>query len=160
MIKNNKGFMLAEAVITSTVVLTSLVGLYATFNRLYGAYMVRESYYDIDGFYAIREVVDYYLPYGNFIHYLLELENREYLSLTTDSISSVEVYNIRNMYILKCDKDSLDSLKGVVLNQTFKDYIDFVLKYYDYSEKKSYEYLILVEYGEDDDLHYSSMGIG
>ena len=38
--KNNKGFMLAEAVITSTIVLTTLIGLYATFSRLYNLYNI------------------------------------------------------------------------------------------------------------------------
>ena len=46
--KNNKGFMLAEAIITSTIVLTTLVGLYANFMKLYNVYKIRDTYYDID----------------------------------------------------------------------------------------------------------------
>ena len=32
--KNNKGFMLAEVIITATVIITALVSLYATYNSL------------------------------------------------------------------------------------------------------------------------------
>ena len=36
--KNNKGFMLIEAIISGTIVLTSMVLLYSTFGRLYNLY--------------------------------------------------------------------------------------------------------------------------
>ena len=56
--KNNKGFMLAEVVVTSTIVLTSLISLYITFNKLYNNYEIRSNYYDVDGIYAIKNMIN------------------------------------------------------------------------------------------------------
>lgn len=64
MIKNNKGFMLAEVVITSTVVLTSLVILYSSFTKIYTQYKVRDTYFDVDGMYAIRAMVNHLTSNG------------------------------------------------------------------------------------------------
>ena len=64
MFKNNKGFMLAEVVITSTIILTALVSLYVTFNKLYSNYNTRNSYYNIDGFYAIKGMINYLIDSG------------------------------------------------------------------------------------------------
>ena len=54
--KNNKGFMLAEVVVTSTIILTALISFYTTFNNLYRRYEIHTKYYDIDGVYAIKEL--------------------------------------------------------------------------------------------------------
>jgi len=44
MIKNNKGFMLAEVVIVSAVIMTCLVTLYTSFNKMYNLYKDTYNY--------------------------------------------------------------------------------------------------------------------
>ena len=58
MIKNNKGFMLAEVVIVSAVLITTLVSLYAGFAKVYKAYEERSSFFDTDSIYALKSIED------------------------------------------------------------------------------------------------------
>ena len=41
---NNKGFMLAEIIIVSAILATALVGLFATFSKMFLEYEKRNSY--------------------------------------------------------------------------------------------------------------------
>ena len=59
--KNNKGFMLVEVIITSTVVITTLVAFYTNFEKLYKKYNENNNYHDIDGLYATKEVINYFI---------------------------------------------------------------------------------------------------
>ena len=43
---NNKGFMMAEVIITASIVLVALAGLFSGLNKIYSEYMKRISYYD------------------------------------------------------------------------------------------------------------------
>lgn len=171
--KNNKGFMLAEAVITSTVVLTTLIGLYTTFTRLYNLYNIRATYFDIDGVYAIKGMVDHLIDTGNINVQLGKLENNDtsnYASIVSagkcidsndDYCSSLKnFYNIENMFIVKYDKNKVDLVGKGVTNQTFKDYIDYISNYYAFNDEDGYVYLFIVEYKNGDDLYYSSLGLG
>ena len=58
MVKNNKGFMLVEVIITSTVILTGMILFYSSFNSLFSKYKEREVYHDIDAFYATKEMIN------------------------------------------------------------------------------------------------------
>ena len=58
MIRNNKGFMLAEVVIVSAILITTLTSLYAGFARVYKAYEERSSFFDIDSIYALKNIED------------------------------------------------------------------------------------------------------
>ena len=103
--------MLAEAVITSTVVLTTLIGLYATFTKLYNAYNIRTTYFDIDGIYAIKGMIDHLIDNGEINGIINNLKNMEtqqliklidkgkYFKGEKDEYcnSLTELYNIDNM---------------------------------------------------------------
>ena len=59
--KNRKGFMLAELVVSATVVISTMVGLYALYARLYHLYKEKTNYYSIDGVYATKMIMDLYM---------------------------------------------------------------------------------------------------
>jgi len=163
--------MLAEAIITSTIVLTTLVGLYANFMKIYKVYRVRETYYDIDGVYAIENTIDWLISNNelvsivpdNNINYRLLVGNscpikQEFCNLLTKS------YKVKNMYIMSFKKQAIESLIADVDNKTFKDYLNFVLKYYNFNtdEDDNYSYLFVVEYQKNDNdvrYYYSSLGL-
>ena len=170
--KNNKGFMLAEAVITSTVVLTTLIGLYATFTKLYNAYNIRTTYFDIDGMYAIKGMIDHLIDNGEINKKINELKSSpNYIQLIKpDSCNDINdtycsslknSYTIENMYIVNYTKDSITNLSTVVSNQTFKDYLTYIRTYYSFNlEEDGYNYLFIVEYQNGDKYYYSSLGLG
>ena len=74
---NNKGFMMAEVVIVSTVILTTLINLYAVFTRMYDVYTDRSHYYNVDTVYVLKTV------YDNLI------KNDKFVSLVNDKIYNV-----------------------------------------------------------------------
>lgn len=167
--------MLAEAIITSTIVLTTLVGLYANFMKLYNVYKIRDTYYDIDGVYAIKNAIDEMINDGSLAGTLkFDPSTSGYKSLISTSdicqVASVssgycaflkKTYNIKNMYVVKYDKTSIGDLSSDNLTQTFKDYLDYIKKYYNFNmeEDNKYSYLFVVEYQKNDKYYYSSLGV-
>ena len=166
--------MLAEAIITSTIVLTTLVGLYANFMKLYNVYKIRDTYYDIDGVYAIKNAIDAMIDDGSLAgtlvlddcNYNLIIDNNNNICTVSNNNNYYcnflkDTYNIKKMYVIKYDKDSIAELKNQVLNQTFKDYLNYIEKYYNFNmdEDNKYSYLFVVEYQKNQKYYYSSLGV-
>lgn len=199
--KNNKGFMLAEAVISGTVILVSMISLYATFSRLYSLYDDRMNYYDIDSYYATKLMINNFFNssfnqrlnniFYNSNSYLLiangecqsinKIEESEGNYKEIDSLMDMDfcnklqdLYNINTMIITEYDKSVLlEEVKNDIklnllndnssysLNQTFKDYIDFVNNYYDVGNSDAkFSYIVLTEVKNGDSYYYANLGIG
>lgn len=162
--------MLAEAIITSTIVLTTLVGLYANFMKLYNVYKIRDTYYDIDGVYAIKNAIDAMIDDGSLAGTLALNTNNYKLIINNNCIVSnnmsycnflKKTYSIENMYVVKYNETSINELKKVVNLKTFKDYLNYIEKYYNFNmdEGNKYSYLFVVEYKKNDKYYYSSLGV-
>lgn len=130
--KNNKGFMLVEVIITSTVIVTSMMFLYTSFNSLFTQYEARTNYHNIDALYATKETIDY-LYQNNLNKYIVEntkdsLYNKESLYLIKggtcikgENGSSIleksfckalqELYGIETMILTSYDAENLKNLK-------------------------------------------------
>ena len=54
--KRSKGFMLVELIVTSTIIVATMIGLYASFTKIYTIYQTKNNYYHIDGIYATKEM--------------------------------------------------------------------------------------------------------
>ena len=205
--KKRNGFMLAELIITSTVVITALVALYATFNKIYSQYKEKNNYYDIDGIYATKEMIKTLMDnnFNTFINenlhdkkniyiiekYKNEVNNNEeenennqtntkcYLEnqnseITQKCTAIKDTYNIKQMIFAeynscnlnykRCNEDNAEitnegNLK--VDNQTLKDYIDYIIDYYDIeSTENQYNYIVITEReDENGKLYYSNLRI-
>lgn len=166
--KNSKGFMLVEVVITATVILTSMVGLYTGFNRLYNYYNSRIQYYNIDGIYATKILIDELLKGGinDFLSDTVEIDNFVYLihngecnaDLHINQCNSVlKTYGIDNMLVAKYNSEVLNNI--TVGNQTFSEYRDYVVKYYDMEHNVDYGYIFLTEICDEKDCYYSNLRI-
>ena len=167
MIKNSKGFMLAEVVITSTVVMTAMIGLYATFTKIYNAYNIRTTYYNIDGVYASKKVADYLITTdndNNINKLLLENENKNYIKISTDIDDTINAlanaYSVSGVYVVKFTSNAVDELKNTNINETFKDYLGYLKKYYSFPQVYDDTFLVILEYGEDNNLQYSNIKVG
>lgn len=131
---NNKGFMMAEVVIVSSIVLVFLTGLYVSYNKLYSIYNSRISYYDIVTLYRLGYYRDYLLG---------ELGNDGWNSLldkatpvTTDATGEIDNrYSGDTVYILKNnDKNLDDDVNSGILTYfensddkiTLKEYIQYL----------------------------------
>lgn len=194
--KNNKGFMLIELIITSTIVVTAMVSLYASFNRIYSLHKTRNNYYNINGIYASKEIVRSLLNGNEFtkiINTNFETGNYSFLikegnlnipisnSTTQEQINEIKAfYNIKNMILTSYSKCILaldectggqnneeessigaesTSLKSEIENETFKDYIEYITKYYNTSSNETYSYIIITELEDGNKYYYSNLGI-
>lgn len=173
--KNNKGFMLIEVIVTSTIVLTTMILLYSSFNRLSNNYKTRNSYYNLDATYATKEMINSMLKNeeGNineFINATFYNKRYEYIikkeggsincKISINSCNNLkEFYSIENMIFSEYDPESLNYLKdNESINQTFREYIEYLDKYYDIeSTKYDYNYIILTEVKEKNNYYYANL---
>ena len=171
--KNNKGFMLAEVVVTSALLLTMMIGLFYTFNRTYTRYETISKYKNIDGMYILQYIMEYMyndINNDNINKIIQKKENKEYYYLIENKVCKLtnnkyceklkETYNINNLVIVNEIKEDIRSLKDKVTNQTFKDYIDYIEKYYPLNDYTKDSYLVIVEYNLSDnenEYNYSSL---
>ena len=157
--KNNKGFMLVELIITSTVIVAALIGLYTSYSRIYSLYQEKNTYYNIDGVYATKEMINDLLETGNLnsllnqlkgSNYIYIIDNKNYLEHENYNIGSActpikNLYHVNKMILVEYDKNTLNKLKNEPINETFKEYIDYVIKYYGIKENDDYNYIVLTE---------------
>jgi len=102
---NNKGFMMAEVVVVSSVVLVTLVSFYVSYNKIISLYNQRINYYDIATLYDLAYVRDGISDYSDY-------NSKD--AIISDTYD--KVYYVNNQ-----DLDKLD-----VENQTFKDYLEYI----------------------------------
>ncbi len=177
MIKNNKGFMLAEVIFVSVVVMTTMLALYKSYTRIYKLYNERSNYYDIDGIYIIKTMTDSLIKNGQInnllsnnekIKYLIKssecnLNNNENNTICTELLS---LYNIQNMLIVNknnivAENDSNEDiyLENPDLNKTFENYLKFINNKLESNKENTdnINYLIIIEYENNEKLYYSSL---
>ena len=169
---NKKGFMLAEVIVVSVVIVTVLVTLFTALNRLISAYDTRSTYYDIDAAYLAVEVNDMLVSNG-YINEIIKNDNSGYLLDLLDQEAGYDIENnilakysnatnnyIRIYLYIFSDEDSdeknMDTLITKITNShkeyitnTFTDYINYLKKHVDFSE--NYNYMIIVELIDKDD---------
>ena len=175
MIKNNKGFMLVEVFVTSTIVVTTMIFLYSSFNKLSNNYKIKNSYYNLDATYATKEMINSMLKneegninefingtfYNNQYGYIIKkggnVINCEISNISCDNLK--KLYSIENMIFSEYDSESLDNLKNnESINQTFREYIEYLIKYYSIKNSEhDYSYIILTEVNENGNYYYASL---
>lgn len=178
--RNNKGFMLVEVIVTSTIVVTTMILLYSSFNKLSNNYKTKNSYYNLDATYATKEMINSILKsydediydedinefinntfYNNRYGYIIKKEgnviNCKISNISCDNLK--KLYSIENMIFSEYDSESLDNLKNnESINQTFREYIEYLIKYYSIKDiEHDYSYIILTEVNENGNYYYASL---
>ena len=171
--KNNKGFMLVEVIVTSVVIVTTMIGLYSIFNGLYISYESKGSYYNIDSIYATKSMVNYLMDnnFNDFVNKVFSSSQSKVL-INSDGCDTEflnngvcnklrDFYSINSMIIAEYDSSVLEKdIKAYGINQTFVEYIDYVVDYYDVSNNETkYSYIILTEIKNGNSNYYANIGI-
>lgn len=180
--KNQQGFMLVELIITSTIVVASMVALYASFNKIYSVYKTKNTYYSIDGVYAIKEMTKHLID-KNFNEFVIDTDSTtntnpeeenttpkvhyKYIVKDGNCQATSEVceaiknlYNVKNMIFTEYDKNVIKEELNSGLNETFLEYLDYVVNYYDISDgETAYSYIIFAETEEGKTNYYSNLRI-
>ena len=120
---NNKGFMMAEVVVVSAIILVFLAGLYTSYNKLYSVYTSRLDYYDSVTLYRLGYYRDYLIEVG--------LGGKDLNGLigelnTKDSYKKVFNYDSEKVYLIRNEKKDFNNDIVKEENLTFKDYVTFL----------------------------------
>lgn len=141
---NNKGFMMAEVVITCSIVVITLVGLFTSYNRMYVKYQERTNYYNVDNSYACNYLKNILIEEG-----ILYANTSSYYQV--DNISDNKITYLKNSYDIESaiviDLTKENDITKVItddMNTTYKEYIKYLSNniIYDLKEEK---YLLIVE---------------
>lgn len=145
---NKKGFMLAEVVITSSVVAVILVTLYIGINRMNNAYDKRNRYYDIDAQQFAMEFNDLHKKSDEY-----QTDQTETKSL--ENLAVLQGYKGIKIRYVEYNSDKLSSLSS----QFSQDYINYLIDKLDFNE--DYSYLIVVELQKKDenDCYYYTLKV-
>lgn len=203
--KNNKGFMLIEAIVSGTIVLTSMIVLYSIFNKLHTKYNEKNNYYNIDAVYATKETINYLMKndfekninniFENSNNFVLigdnecQLKNKtkEDIEINLENINTnfcekiQLLYGVKNMIIAEYDKTTLENLKNLTgvgnvdlneiynkdgilttleFNQALKDYIEYVIGYYEVSDNDTrFSYIVITELEDGNKHYFANLGI-
>ena len=109
---NNKGFMMAEVIVVSAIIMVSLTGFYISYNKIISIYNTRINYYDVPTLYELAYIRD-----NNDISNSTVLDSSGYRRFYGD----VKPYD--SVYCFEYAK--LKPLPSMSL--TFQDYINFIL---------------------------------
>lgn len=158
---NRKGFMLAEVVVSASVVAVVLVTMYIGINRMTAAYDKRNRYYDLDAQQVAMEVNDLLKrdsEQNNFTsltdnYYSLEDIEVNYSKLKDVFNSLVE--NINTYYVK--NEDGFNTMKSLNINQSFKDYLDYFISKTNFDE--NYSYFIVVELDKNNNYYYYTLKV-
>lgn len=169
---NEKGFMMAEVVIVSTIILGTLVGLYSIFSKMYVVYTERSYYYNVDAVYALRTIYKDLINNDKMVSLINDLgEGTEDIKTYVKIIDSgncgysymdssfceaiKNTYGISKVFFARYDENTFTNVNigDNEYNNLFNDYKDDVigdyLKYLessmDFNEEFSYMFIIELE---------------
>lgn len=109
---NNKGFMMAEVVVVSSIIIVALVAFYTSYNKIISLYNQRLDYYDVRTLYELASVREKNNVDG-------KLKDEYSGKKITNGVDSGRI-----VYIVS--KNKINDLKSKGIKQTFKDYIDYL----------------------------------
>lgn len=141
---NNKGFMMAEVIITCSIVVLTLVGLFTGYNRTYLRYKERRNYYNIDNSYACNYLKELLIESN-----ILYTNTDSYYIIDSSINSKVAVllnnYNVSSAIVV--DLSQTSNIEGLItdsMSNTYKDYLKYLNNniIYDLTQDK---YLLIVE---------------
>lgn len=120
---NNKGFMMVELVVVSSIVVVALTALYISFNKIMISYDEIIDYNDVGTTYRL-----------GYYYKLLEANDKivkvDKPALLVDNSSDVETINgvVYKDIVYMSNVSKLNELEKKVTNQTFKDFVTYVSK--------------------------------
>ena len=139
---NKKGFMMAELVVVSAIVLSTVATFYTSYNKIYSAYKTKLHYYDVTTLYKLAS-------------YRNEINLNNYP--TTDKFNNVE--SGETVYVVKNGQNHIDKTELSDINPTFSDYIDFFNNTVDYKNFPSDYMMIMERCITDDECYYAYLEV-
>lgn len=149
---NNKGFMLAETIIVSTILITIMVSMYTGYNKLYIQYQKRANYYDIDLIYAGKAIL------------------KNITDSSSDDLVDVSKINDDNNESIALIKSTLDIQDMILINtesfnshtesdEGMNEYISYLKKHISEGELESNKYILVMSRKDNNQYKYGYLKI-
>ena len=142
---NNKGFMMAELVVVSSIIVVFLTGLYLSYNKIFSVYKLLLDYNDVNTLYNLSY-------YRDILNKNDELQNISLSPVNViDKIRTEEILNPNDKVFLINNKqkqiegNEINSISGV--NLTFKDYVKYLANSVDLTNTN---YVMIMERCDDE----------
>lgn len=117
---NKKGFMMAEVIVVSAIIVIFLGAIYISYNKILSTYKTRINYYDNTTLYKLGYYRDTLIENNELDTALNNAQNGIVTVANNAHEKAYLIYNENK----KLNGDELDSIEGI--NQTFKDYIKYL----------------------------------
>lgn len=160
---NKKGFMLAEVIVVSVILIATLVGLFTGFNKMYSNYKERNSYDNVDALYAAKSIKDFLIDQTKLNELIKNtvsfnnITNSTSISLseyeTTLYNNIKEEYDIKNIYF---SVYNINNIEFDTTNNTLTSYLAYLRKDSNLT-KSNYAYRIVVQTNKN---NFSTIGLG
>jgi len=150
---NNKGFVMAETIVVSTVVIAALILIYTQFVSINNGYYRSFKYNTVNNLYATNNIKKYISSYFEDITDSLGDDN--YINITTCPAEIFSDYNYCstlfdavNVETVLVAKYNLDSLKQEINNNnSFSEKMNSFIKNINYNG--NYNYRLIVEFKDE-----------
>lgn len=154
---NKKGFMMAEVIVVSAVIMTTLVSLYTSYNKIFSIYNQRVKYYDVTTLYELAFIRD---------NDMYEIDGNNVTLKDTSDLSNTN-YNRKLFYV---EKNEINNIDKSSINKTYQEYIEYLIesidkdKTYQDNDGNEYEFndIIIMErckVSNNDDCTYAYLEI-
>lgn len=149
---NKKGFMMAEVIVVSAVIMTTLVSLYTSYNKIFSIYEQRVKYYDVTTLYELAFIRD---------NDMYEMDGNNVILKDTSDLSNTN-YNRKLFYV---DKDEINNIDKSNINKTYQEYIEYLDGSIDWNKQYDgcgFEHILIMErckIDNNDDCTYAYLEI-
>ena len=163
---DKKGFMMAEVVVVSAIVLIFLASLFVSYNELYSKYKTRVKYYDSATLYQLGYYRDTLVENKTLGTALENAKTNKLVSVFNSESESESLFQLSDRdetkdraYLIYNNKENIkgNELDGISsVNVTFKDYLNYLAS----SVRLDSEYVMVMEKcSTDDDCKYAYLEV-
>lgn len=116
---------MAELIVVSAIIVITLTGLYISYHKIITSYRQVINYYDIGLYYKLGYYNMKLYKAGTLTTTLNSIDDDKYSNITT-AVVDLETGTKESIFIVK-NKNGIKALKNTVANQTYKDYLEYLL---------------------------------
>lgn len=150
---NKKGFMMAEVVVVSAVILGVLVSIYSSYSKVFRRYSEVLNYYNVDGVYKLVTVRDKMIGASRFSNINFVLNYTDSLGVGYFKCTPEICLTNDNVYFIKKSKlNAIINNSETGMSDSFKEYLSYLRNAVTFSSNGNY--IMVIEWPRDDETNY------
>ena len=147
---NNKGFMMAEVVVVSAIILIFMTAMFSSYNKIFAIYKERVSYYDVNALYQLAYYRDSLDTIKEATNGLSDTNFANIVSGTDegDTLIVVRNYGVDGAINKTLSANQVEAITSATTHQGLIDYVNFVSTHVTLTGR----YLLVLEDCKSDDI--------